>query len=101
MAHLSGHILQSVCALIPSCSDSTSNGQICVCVIPGSIMLTHTVLEGFITEFNHTLITSNVSKESTYYNNMVEGHLTKITAEASEVNESINPNDIAECMTTT
>ena len=26
-------------------------------------MLTHTVLEGFITECNHTLITSNVSKE--------------------------------------
>ena len=29
-------------------------------------MLTHTVLEGFITECNHTLITSNVSKENKY-----------------------------------
>ena len=48
-------------------------------------MLTHTVLEGFTTEFNHTLITSNISKESTYYNNMAEDHLMKITEEASKV----------------
>ena len=27
MAHLSGRVLQSVCAPIPSCSDPTSNGQ--------------------------------------------------------------------------
>ena len=47
-------------------------------------MLTHTVLERFITEFNHTLITSNISKESTYYNNMAEGHLLKITTEGFE-----------------
>ena len=47
-------------------------------------MLTHTILEGFITEFNHTLITSNISKESTYYNNMAQGHLMKITAEGFE-----------------
>ena len=47
-------------------------------------MLTHTVLEGFIAEFNHTLITSNISKESTYYNNMAEGHLNKIIVEASK-----------------
>ena len=46
-------------------------------------MLTHTVLEGFITEFNHTLITSNVSKEN-LYTNMAEGHLNKITAEGLE-----------------
>ena len=63
-------------------------------------MLTHIVLEGFITECNHTLITSNVSKEN-YYDNMAEGHLDKITTEASEVNESINSNGIAECTTTT
>ena len=44
-------------------------------------MLTHTILEGFITEFNHTLITSNISKESTYYNIMAKGHLMKIKAE--------------------
>ena len=44
-------------------------------------MLTHTILEGFIIEFNHTLITSNISKESTYYNNMAEGYLMKITTE--------------------
>ena len=65
MAHLSGRVLQSACALIPSCSDPTSDGQISVfSVIPGSVMLTHTVLEGFITECNHTLITLNVSKEN-------------------------------------
>ena len=38
--------------------------SLCISVIPGSVMLTHTVLEGFITECNHTLITSNVSKEN-------------------------------------
>ena len=63
-------------------------------------MLTHST-RGFITECNHTLITSNVSKESTYNNNMAEGHLNKIIEEASKVNESINSNGIAECMTTT
>ena len=63
-------------------------------------MLTHTVLEGFITECNHTLITSNVSNKN-YYNNMAEGHLNKITAEASKVNESLNSNGIADCTTTT
>ena len=36
--------------------------SLCISVIPGSVMLTHTVLEGFVIEFNHTLITSNVSK---------------------------------------
>ena len=30
MAYLSGRVLQSACALIPSCSDPTSNGQISV-----------------------------------------------------------------------
>ena len=40
-------------------------------------------------------------KESTYYINMDGGHLNKIIAEASRVNESINSNGIAECMTTT
>ena len=32
---------------------------------------------------------------------MAEGHLNEITAEASKINESINSNGIAECMTTT
>ena len=63
-------------------------------------MLTHTILEGFITECNHTLITSNVSKR-TYYKNMASGQLNKITAEASKINESINSNGIAESTTTT
>ena len=30
MAHLSGRVLHSACALIPSCSDPTSDGQISV-----------------------------------------------------------------------
>ena len=59
--------------------------SLCISVIPRSVMLTHTILEGFITESNHTLITSNISKESTYYNNLAEGHLMKITAEASNI----------------
>ena len=51
MAFLSGRVLHSACALIPSCSDPTLGGQVSVFgVIPGSVMLTHTVLEGFITE---------------------------------------------------
>ena len=51
MVHLSGHVLHSACVLIPSCSDPTSGGQVSMfSVIPGSVMLTHTVLEGFITE---------------------------------------------------
>ena len=51
--------------ILPKFSDPTSHGQISVFnVIPGSVMLTHTVLEGFIIECNHTLITSNVSKEN-------------------------------------
>jgi len=32
---------------------------------------------------------------------MAEGHLNEITTEASKINESINSNGIAECMTTT
>ena len=66
VAYPSGRVLQSMCALIPSCSDHDLNGpkSLCISVIPGSVMLTHTVLEGFITECNHTLITSNVSKEN-------------------------------------
>ena len=51
MAHVSGRVLHSARALIPSCSDPTSDGQISMfSVIPGSVMLTHTVLEGFIIE---------------------------------------------------
>ena len=65
MVQLSGRVLRSACDLIPSCSDPTSDDQVSVfSVIPGSVMLTHTVLEGFIAECNHTLITSNVSKEN-------------------------------------
>ena len=46
MAHLSGRVLHSACALIPSCRDPTSDGQISVLsVIPGSVMLTPIVLE--------------------------------------------------------
>ena len=41
-----GHVLQSTCALIPSCSDPTSNGQVSVLKChPWIGMLTHTVLE--------------------------------------------------------
>ena len=48
---LSGRVLQLACALIPPCSDQTSNSLISVLsVIPGSVMLTRTILEGFITE---------------------------------------------------
>ena len=62
-AHLSGRVLKSVCALIPSCSDPTSDGQISVYKCHPWIgnADTHST-RGFITECNHTLITSNVSK---------------------------------------
>ena len=63
--YLSGRVLHSACALIPSCSDPTSNGQISVYKCHPWIgnADTHST-RGFITEFNHTLITSNVSKEN-------------------------------------
>ena len=49
-----GHVLQSTCALIPSCSDLTRMDQVSVLKChPWIGMLTHTVLEGFITEVNH------------------------------------------------
>ena len=46
-------------------------------------MLTDTLLEGFIIEFNHTLITSNVSKR-TYYNKYGLRPSNTITAEGLE-----------------
>ena len=63
MAHLSGRVLQLACALIPSCSDPTSNGQVSVlkCHPWIDIADTHST-RGIITKFNHTLITSTVSK---------------------------------------
>ena len=65
MVYLSGRVLQSACALIPSCSDPTSNDQVSVLQCHPWIgnADTHST-RGFITEFNHTLITSNVSKEN-------------------------------------
>ena len=65
MAHLSGHVLQSTCALIPSCSDPTTDGQISMHKCHPWIGNADTDSpRGFIIEFNHTLITSNVSKEN-------------------------------------
>ena len=65
MAYLTGRVLQSACALIPSCSDPTSDGQIPVYKCHPWIdnADTHST-RGFITEFNHTLSTLNVSKEN-------------------------------------
>ena len=37
--------------------------SLCISVIPGSVMLTHTVLEGFITECNHTNYIECVKRE--------------------------------------
>ena len=62
VAYPSGRVLQSACALIPSCSDPTSDGQVSVlkCHPWVGIADTHST-RGFIAEFNHTLITSSVS----------------------------------------
>ena len=62
---ISGHVLQSACALIPSCSDQTSNSPVSVhqCHPWIGNADTHNT-RGFITECNHTLITLNVSKEN-------------------------------------
>ena len=102
MVYLSGRVLHSACALIPSCSDPTSDGQ--VSVLPCHPWIgnadTHST-RGFIAEFQSHTYYIECLKESTYYNNMAECHLNMITAEASEVNESINSNGIAECMKTT
>src|SRR4051812_43400733 len=61
VAYPSGRVLQSACALLPSCSDQTSDGQVSVlkCHPWIGIADTHNT-QGFITEFNHTIITSNV-----------------------------------------
>ena len=60
---LSGCVLHSVCALIPSCSDLTSNGQVSVLQCHPWIRNADTHSRGLITEFNLSLITSNVSRE--------------------------------------
>ena len=67
MAFLSGRVLHSACALIPSCSDPTSDGQVSVlkCHPWIGIADTHRT-RGIITEFNHTLITSTPQKEYDY-----------------------------------
>ena len=59
MAYLSGRALQSACALRPSCSDPTLDGKISVYKCHPWIgnADTHST-RGFITECNHTLITS-------------------------------------------
>ena len=61
----SGRVLQSAYTLIPSCSDPTSDGQVSMlkCHPWIGIADTHST-QGFIIEFNHTRITSNVSKEN-------------------------------------
>ena len=102
MAYLSGRVLQSACALIPSCSDPTSNGQISVhkCHPWIGNADTHGT-QRFITEFNHTFIHRGPQKSMITQNNMAEGHLNKITAEASKINESIQLRGKTECMTTT
>ena len=57
---------------------------------------------GIITKFESHTYYIEVLIQSIYYtNNMSESHLNEITAEASKINESINSNGIAECMTTT
>ena len=47
MAYPRGRVLQSACSLIQPCSDHDPNGPkyLCLSVIPGSVMLTHTILE--------------------------------------------------------
>ena len=67
VAYSSCRVLQSVCALIPSCSDHTSNGQVSMhqCHPWIGNADTHST-RGIITEFNHTLITSSPHKEYDY-----------------------------------
>ena len=64
MAYLSGRVLHLACALIPSCSDPTSDGQISMfSVIPGSLMLTHTVLESIYNRVAITHLLHRMSQE--------------------------------------
>ena len=66
MVYLTARVLHSACAMIPSCSDHDPNGpkSLCFSVIPGSVMLTHTILEGFITEWqSHTYYIECLKRE--------------------------------------
>ena len=102
MTFLSGRVLQSACALIPSCSDPTSDGQV-------SVLQCHPWIGNADTPstrriYNRVAITHllhRMSQKRTYYNNMAEGHLNKITSEASKVEKSIQLHGKTECMTTT
>ena len=66
MAYPSGHVLQLACALVPSCSDSTSYGQVSVLQCHPWISNADTTqdLKDLQQSSNHTLITSSVSKEN-------------------------------------
>ena len=44
--------------------------SLCFRVIPGSVMLTHTVLEGFYNRVAITHLLHRMSQKRTYYNNM-------------------------------
>ena len=69
MVYISGRVLQSACAMIPSCSNPTSNGQISVfSVIPELVMLTHTVLEWIYNRVAITHLLHRLSQKRTYYN---------------------------------
>ena len=61
-----------------SCSDPTSNVKsLCFSVIPGSVMLTHTILEGFIIEWqSHTYYIECLKREFITIN-MAYGHLIR------------------------
>ena len=75
--------------------------SLCFSVIPRSVMLTPHSTWRIYNRVAITHLLYRMSQKRTYYHNMAEGHLNKITAEASKINESINSNGIAECTTTT
>ena len=85
MAYLSGRLLQSACALIPSCSDPTSNGQI-------SVHKCHPWIGNADTHstrriYNRVAITHllhRMSQKRTYYNKYGLRPSNTITAEGLE-----------------
>ena len=101
--YLSGRVLHSACALIPSCSDPTSDGQV-------SVFQCHPWIGNADTHstrriYSRVAITHllhRMSPKRTHYNQYGLRPSNTITAEGLEdKSESINSNGIAECMTTT
>ena len=85
MAYLSGRVLHSACALIPSCSDPTSNGQ--VSMLQCHLWIGNAGTHSTRKIYNRLAITHllhRMSQKRTYYNKYGLRPSNTITAEGLE-----------------